>query len=74
MEGTIEWVEDFHFGYEVAASVPGVDDIELLQPRRLYDRQGRSGEYAAMVERLKSERAAYLAGYEGLDPQIPAGL
>lgn len=74
VEGTIEWVEDPHFGYEVAASVPGVDDIELLQPRRLYDRQGRSGEYAAMVERLKSERAAYLAGYEGLDPQIPAGL
>ncbi len=74
VEGTIEWVEDPDFGYEVAVSVPGVEDIELLQPRRLYERLGRTGEYEAMVNRLQSERAAYLAGYAGLDPSIPAGL
>ncbi len=74
VEGTIEWVEDPDFGYEIAASVSGVDDIELLQPRRLYDRLGRSDEYQALVERLKRERAEYLAGYDGLDPSIAAGL
>ena len=49
VEGTIEWTVDPDFGYEVAASVPGVDDIEILQPRRLYERQGRTGEHDAMV-------------------------
>ncbi len=29
-EGTIEWTEDPDFGYEVAAAIPGVDDIEIL--------------------------------------------
>ena len=37
------------FGYEVAESVPGFDDIELLQPRRLYERQGRA-------ERVRRDR------------------
>src|ERR1700760_1041627 len=41
VEGTIEWTEDPDFGYEVAAAIPGVDDIEILQPRLLYERQGR---------------------------------
>ena len=45
MEGTIEWTEDPDFGYEVAASIPGVDDLEILQPRRLYERQGRMDEH-----------------------------
>jgi phosphoenolpyruvate carboxykinase (ATP) len=70
VEGTIEWVTDPAFGYEVAASVPGVDDIEILQPQLLYDRQGRQGEYAAMVTRLKRERRGYLASFAGLDEAI----
>jgi phosphoenolpyruvate carboxykinase (ATP) len=37
------------FGYEVAAAIPGVDDIEILPPRRLYARQGRPDEHDAMV-------------------------
>ena len=41
VSGTIEWVTDPDFGYEVASSLPGVDDIEILQPRQLYQRQGR---------------------------------
>ena len=53
VEGTIEWAEDPDFGYEVAAAIPGVDDIEILQPRRLYERQGRTDEHEAMVARLK---------------------
>ena len=70
VSGTIEWVTDQDFGYEVAASLPGVDDVEILQPRRLYERQGRLEEYDAMVTRLKNERREYLASFPGLDDSI----
>jgi phosphoenolpyruvate carboxykinase (ATP) len=69
-EGTIRWEVDPDFGYEVATSVPGIDDPELLQPRRLYQRQGREAEYEAIVKRLGRERAEYLDGFPGLDPAI----
>ncbi|MGB9483103.1 MAG: phosphoenolpyruvate carboxykinase [Candidatus Dormiibacterota bacterium] len=69
-EGTITWERDPDFGYEVAASVPGIDDHELLQPRLLYQRQGRADEHQAIVERLRRERAEYLGKYPGLDPEI----
>lgn len=69
-EGTITWETDPDFGYQVATSVPDVDDLEVLQPRKLYERQGRSEEYATQVERLKTERAAYLASFPGLDEAI----
>jgi phosphoenolpyruvate carboxykinase (ATP) len=69
-EGTITWDEDPDFGYQVASEVPGIDDVELLQPRRLYERQGRMAEYRQHVERLKAERARYLAGFPGLDQAI----
>lgn len=72
--GTIEWEPDPDFGYEVARSVPGVDDRDLLQPRRLYERQGREIEYQETVERLKRERIEYLSGYEALDSAVLAGL
>ena len=70
VEGTIEWTEDPDFGYEVASSLPGVGDIEILQPRRLYERTGRDGDYAAMVAKMKRERSEYLASFDGLDPSI----
>ena len=36
VEGAIEWVSDDDFGYEVASSLPGVDDIDILPaPRAL---------------------------------------
>ena len=70
VEDTITWTSDPDFGYEVAASLPGVDDPEVLQPRRLYERQGRLEEYNAMVTRLKSERREYLASFGGLDDSI----
>jgi phosphoenolpyruvate carboxykinase (ATP) len=74
VEGTIEWEPDGDFGYEVAVSVPGVDDPEILQPRRLYERQGRPGEYEAIVTRLKKERVEYLNGFAALDPTVREGL
>jgi len=69
-QGTIEWEQDPDFHYEVATSIPGIDDIEILQPRRLYERQGRVDEYDAHVERLKRERHEYLSKFPGLAEEI----
>ncbi len=66
VSGTIDWLEDPDFGYEIARSVPGITDAELLQPRLLYDRQGRSDEYDQIVSRLKADRAEYLARFPAL--------
>jgi len=75
-EGTIEWEEDPDFGYQVAARVDGIDgeDNDILQPRKLYERQGRLDEYNRSVERLKDERREYIAKWEGLTPEIAAAL
>jgi phosphoenolpyruvate carboxykinase (ATP) len=69
-EGTIGWEADPDFNYEVAVSVPGIDDPEILQPRRLYERQGRADEYRGIVDRLKAERRVYLQRFPGLRPEI----
>ena len=71
-EGTIEWEEDPDFGYQVAKRVPDMDEEgeEILQPRKLYERQGRTEEYNQIVERLKNERREYMAKWEGLNPEI----
>jgi phosphoenolpyruvate carboxykinase (ATP) len=69
-EGTIEWIDDPDFRYQVAASVPDIDDPELLQPKRLYERQGRGDEYAALADRLKSERVARLQEFSELSEDI----
>jgi phosphoenolpyruvate carboxykinase (ATP) len=74
VEGTIEWDTDHDFGYEVATAAPGVDDPELLQPRRLYEGQGRMEEYESTVARLKKERVEYLSSYGMLDPDVLEGL
>jgi phosphoenolpyruvate carboxykinase (ATP) len=71
-EGTIEWETDPDFGYEVAARVPGIDesDIDVLQPRRLYEATGRAQEYRERVAKLRAERARYLAQYPSLSAEI----
>ena len=74
VSGTIGWIDDPDFGYAVAAEIPGFEDLELLQPRRLYERQNRESEYDEIIERLKTERREYLAGYSGLDPSIGAAI
>jgi phosphoenolpyruvate carboxykinase (ATP) len=73
-EGTIEWERDPDFGYLIAAAVPGIDDEEILQPRKLYERTGRSDEYRDHVERLKAERAEFLSGFESLSDEIVAAV
>jgi phosphoenolpyruvate carboxykinase (ATP) len=71
-EGTIQWETDPDFGYKVASHVPGIDDadIDLLQPRRLYEATGRSEEYRGRVAKLKAERAEYLKQYPSLSGHI----
>ena len=61
-------------GYDVAAAIPGVDDLEILQPRRLYTRQRRTGEHDAMVARLKRERKEFLGSFPGLDESLVKSL
>ena len=74
VEGSITWKEDQDFRYSIATDVPGFDDIELLQPRLLYERQGRLDEFDAIVEQVTEERRAYLRSFAGLDPAIVEGL
>jgi phosphoenolpyruvate carboxykinase (ATP) len=69
-EQTIVFEEDPDFGYEVAASVPGLDDPQKLQPRRLYEAQGRTEEYDGIVERLKTERVEHLQQFTQLSEEI----
>jgi len=69
-EQTISFAEDPDFGYQVATSVPGLDDDEKLQPRKLYERQGRGDDYARMVESLKSDRVAHLQQFTQLSEEI----
>ena len=71
-EGTIEWEIDPDFGYQVAKNIPGIaeEDADILQPRRLYEQQGRMDEYNQTVARLKNERREYLQKWDGLKPEI----
>jgi len=73
-EQRVKWTGDDDFGYEVAEEVPGIDDLELLQPRRLYEREGRLDQYAAIVERLRHERAETLSQYPHLTAEIAAAV
>jgi phosphoenolpyruvate carboxykinase (ATP) len=73
-EGTIEWERDPHFGYLVASHVPEIDDIELLQPRLLYERTGQREYYEAGVERLKAARAEFLEKFPSLSDEIVAAV
>ena len=64
------WEPDPDFGYEVAASVPGIDDPGILRPRLLYTDQDRATEYDALVEALHHDRRAHMAAYPDLRPEI----
>jgi phosphoenolpyruvate carboxykinase (ATP) len=71
-EGTISWETDPDFGYEVATSLPDFpeEDADLLQPRKLYESQGRADEYRHWVERMRSERKDFMAKFPETDPGI----
>ncbi len=71
-EGTIQWKSDPDFGYSVATSVPEFpgEDAELLEPRKMYEAQGRREEYEHQVARLRRERLEYLRKWPGLSADI----
>jgi phosphoenolpyruvate carboxykinase (ATP) len=69
-EDTIKWTDAPDFGLEVAEDVPGIDDVELLQPWRLYEQQGRTDEYRQIVERLTAERRDRLSEFPELGQEI----
>src|SRR5918996_348393 len=71
-EGTIEWKTDPDFGSLVAGHVPGIDseDIDILQPRRLYEATGRKDELEAGIERLKDARTEFLGKFPSLSEEI----
>jgi phosphoenolpyruvate carboxykinase (ATP) len=69
-EGTIKWERDPDFGYLVATEVPGLDDADYLQPKTMYERQGRLDEYAALVAKYNNDRREYLRKWQGLAEEI----
>ena len=73
-EQTILWTDDSDFGYRVAEQVPGIDDVEFLQPIRLYERQGRSEEYRDFVDRFRAERRAHLEKFPQLSEEIVSAV
>jgi phosphoenolpyruvate carboxykinase (ATP) len=73
-EGTISWTADPDFGYQVATAVPALDDDDLLQPRRMYEAQGRTEEYRDLVRRFKAERRAHLEQFPHLSEEIVAAV
>jgi len=73
-EDTITWEHDSDFGYLIATAVPDFDDPELLAPRRLYERLGRTEEYERAIEQVKAERAEYMRGHSGLDKAVVEAL
>ena len=75
-EGTIKWKKDPDFGYEVAESVPGIDEADkpLLQPHLLYEKLGRADEYKRLVAQTKKDRVAYMESWKGIDPKIVAAV
>jgi phosphoenolpyruvate carboxykinase (ATP) len=75
-EGTITWEEDPDFGYQVAVDLPDFpgEDADILQPRKLYEAQGRAGEYRQWVDRLRAERQEFLAKFPEVDPSVVAAV
>ncbi len=71
-EGTIKWELDPDFGYEIATSVPGIegDDADVLNPKKLFEEQGRGDEYDKYVSRFKQERSEFLKQFPALSEEI----
>ncbi len=69
-ESTIKWQKDSDFGYLVASEVPGIDDADYLQPKKMYERQGRVDEYRQLVEKYNHDRREYLRKWNGLSEEI----
>ncbi|MDF1557202.1 MAG: phosphoenolpyruvate carboxykinase [ANME-2 cluster archaeon] len=63
--GTIEWIEEPHFGIQVAKDIEGVD-MKRLSPETYYTDE----QIKEMDDTLNKERIEYLAKYPGLKKEI----
>ncbi|UCF05824.1 MAG: phosphoenolpyruvate carboxykinase (ATP) [bacterium] len=63
--GRVEWKQDVFWGYEVPASIPGLD-LGRFDPTRYYD----PAEIQLMNEALKAERITWLESFKDLDIAI----
>ena len=78
---SIVWTTDEDFGYDVvdvehadnAALVEKVG-LDILNPRRFFERQGRLDEYRAWVTTMKAGRRAFLDSYDVDDDIIAATI
>ncbi len=73
-EGTIKWEKDPDFGYLMAREVTGVDDHDYLQPRKMYERQGRLDEYRQLVQKYNTDRREYLRKWKGLSEEVVSAI
>jgi len=73
-EGTIKWEKDPDFGYLVATELPGIDDTDYLQPKKMYERQGRVDEYNALVAKYNEDRRTYLRKWPSLSEEIVSAI
>ena len=79
LAGSIKWKKDPDFGYEIvdvdapenAALVKKVP-VEILNPRRFYEKAGRLDDYAAWVKAMKRERRTFLEKYDVGTPILHA--
>lgn len=65
----IEWEKDPDWGYEIPKAVPGLD-LAKYDPRTYYAPE----KYRELVDKLRTERRAWLAQFPGLDPAIPRAV
>jgi len=66
---SIKWKHDPNWGYEIAASVPGVDS-KKLDPSNYYSED----EYKALVKKLREERKAWMSKFPELDSGVVMAL
>jgi len=66
---SITWKHDPHWGYEIAATVPGVDS-KKLDPCNYYSDE----EYKALVKKLREERKTWMSKFPELDSGVMMAL
>jgi len=71
LAGNIVWKTDSDFGYEIVdieapenAALLEKVPVEILEPRRFYQAQGRMNEYDNWVRQMKSARRDFLKSYD----------
>ena len=63
--GAVEWTKEDYWGYDVPASVPGID-LSRFDEKRYYT----ESEIKELKDRIRSERIEWLHSFEDLDPTI----